>query len=82
MVDLRKDFCQHSMPPRTAAASAPVPSLLDLFSPRFLKKLLLEYKCFTMWCYFLLYSKVNQQQQKNPHENFAIHDLPDYLQKD
>ena len=37
MVDLQKDLCQHPVPLRTAAASAPVPFLLDLFSPR-LKK--------------------------------------------
>lgn len=63
MVDLQKDLCQHPMPPRTAAASAPVPSLLDLFSPR-LKKKSLEYKCFTMCYYFPLYNKVNQPKKK------------------
>lgn len=61
------------MPPRTAAASAPVPSLLDLFSPR-LKKKSLEYKCFTMCYYFPLYNKVNQPKKKKTHGDFAIHD--------
>ena len=48
-----------SVPPVIRRANGGAANRKQLLVP-FLKRFLLEYNCFTMVCYFLLYSKVNQ----------------------
>ena len=58
-INAQNHFSKH-FHSKSGALVVPFLERVWIFSFYFLKKILLEYSCFTMLCQFLLYSKVNQ----------------------